>query len=212
MANDIAIDRIATSMPELNLEPSLRSKREVGNLLGVHGPHTPRGKQIADGLVRLVEKAVLEYEASREQLIAFLSKGELDDYYRAEDHFETSIHSVHRAVTYLERLRSMGFRQSDGLPFIPRPRELEILRNDVKTKIRVFRDFAEHLDQDIIDGTLAPDAEVGIHMGWEKATLNGVEVIYTELARWITQLHHFASVLSRINITVGPAPSPEQSD
>lgn len=189
-------------MPQLALEPSLRSKRELGNLLGVHGPRTPGGKQIADGLARLVEKAILEYKASRARLIAFLSEGELDDYHRAQDHFETSLHCVHRAVSYLERLRSMGFRQPDGQPFIPRPRDLEILRNDVKTKIRIFRDLAEHLDQDIIEGRLAPDAEVGIHLGWEKASLNGAEIEYTDLVRWLTQLHQFAGILSRVNITV----------
>ncbi|WP_455231009.1 hypothetical protein [Geopseudomonas aromaticivorans] len=145
MENEIFLNRITTSMPELDLESSLRSKRVLGNLLGVHGPHTPRGKQIADGLVRLVEKATLEYKASRERIIALLSEGEFDNYHRAQDHFETSLHSVHRAVSYLERLRSMGFRLPDGQPFIPRPRDLEILRSDVKTKIRVFRDFAEHL-------------------------------------------------------------------
>lgn len=70
MENEVAVKRIAASMPAVGLEASLRSKRQLGNLLGVHGPHTPRGKQVADGFVRLVEKAILEYQASRERLLA----------------------------------------------------------------------------------------------------------------------------------------------
>ena len=207
MENESALNRLVVSMPSVDLEASLRSKRQLGNLLGVHGPHKPRGKQIADGFVRLVEKAILEYQASRERLIAFLSEGTADDHFRAQDHFETSLQSMHRAIAYLDRLRGMGFRQADGSAFIPRPRDLAILRDDVKTQVRELRDFAEHLDQDIVGGNLPEEAEVGIHLSWEKASLNGAEIVYADFARWLTQLHYFAGLLSRVNITVGPAPA-----
>lgn len=210
MENKAALNRIEASMPAVGLETSLRSKRLLGNLLGVHGPHTPSGKQIADGFVRLVEKAILEYQASRERLLAFQEKGEVDDQFRAQDHIETSLQSTHRAITYLDRLRNMGFRQVDGSAFIPRPRDLEILRENVKTKVRELRDFAEHLDQDIVAGKLLVEAEVGIHLGWEKASLNGAEIVYTDFTRWLTQLHYFADLLSQVNITVGTAPSTEE--
>ena len=204
-----AENRVNVSMPMLNLEPSLRGKRLLGNLLGVHGPDTKRGQQIADGFVRLVEKAILEYQACRERFIAFHEKGEFDDHCRAQDHFETSIQAAHRAITYLERLRAMNLRQADGAPFIPRPRDLEVLRSDVKNKVRVFRDFAEHLDDDIVSGKIPVDAEVGIHLGWEKATLNQAEIVYVDLSRWLTQLHLFASLLSRVSIVIGPTGEPD---
>jgi hypothetical protein len=195
-------------MPALALETSLRSKREFGHLLGVHGPHAPRGKQIADGYVRLVEKAVLEYQASRGKLLRFLSDGFADDYHRAQDHFESSIQSLHRAVLYLDRLRSMGFRNPNGTPFVPRPRELEPLRDEVKARIRDLRDRAEHLDGDILSQTIAPDAGVAIHLGWEKASLADAQVTYQDFARWITRLHHFALLLSQVRITVGGPAAP----
>lgn len=204
MDNNAAVTRIEASMPTLDLEVSLRSKRLLGNLLGVHGPHTKRGKQIADGFVRLVEKAILEYQACRQRYFAFHEKGEFDDHCRAQDHFETSIQSAHRAIAYLDRLRAMNIRQADGVPFIPRPRDLEILRDDVKRRVRVFRDFAEHLEDDIINDRLPVEAEVGIHLGWEKASLNHAEIVYVDLTRWLTQLHLFAGLLSRVNIVVGP--------
>lgn len=203
MENETALNQIAEGMPDLRLEASLRSKRQLGNLLGVHGPYTPRGKQIADGFVRLVEKAILEYQASRSALVSFLQEGEVDTHFRAQDHFETCLQATHRAIAYLDRLRSMGFQQADGTAFIPRPRDLEVLRDEVKAKVRELRDLAEHLDQDIVSGRLPVDSEIGIHLGWEKASLNGAEIRYVDLARWLAQLHHFAGLLSRVNITVG---------
>jgi len=86
-------------MPALDgLDLSLRSRRFLGNLLGVHGPPTPRGRQIADGYVRLVEKTALEYEKARSKFAAYLRDGILDDYFRAQDHFESCIHSLHRSI------------------------------------------------------------------------------------------------------------------
>lgn len=209
MDNEAAVIRIKANMPALDLEASLRGKRLLGNLLGVHGPDSKRGKQIADGFVRLVEKAILEYQACRERFFAFHEKGAFDDHCRAQDHFETSIQSAHRAIAYLERLRALNLRQADGAPFIPRPRDLEVLRSDVKSKVRVFRDFAEHLEDDIICDRLPADEEVGIHLGWEKASLNQAEIVYIDLTRWLTQLHLFAGLLSRVNISIGPTGEPD---
>ena len=193
-------------MPALALDTSLRSKHELGLILGIHGPNTPRGRQIADGFIRLVEKTILEYQSSREELIAFLKDGFADDHFRAQDHFESSIQSLHRAISYLDRFRRMGFRQADGASFVPRPRDLEVLRDDVKAKIRDFRDCVEHLDQDIIAGRIPPHAKIGVHLGWDRASLNGIEIGYADFIRWVSQLHHFAELLSRVHITLGPAP------
>lgn len=204
MENEAAVEIVQANMPSLaHLETSLRSKRELGNILGVHGPQTPRGRQIADGFVRLVEKTTLEYRQSREGLIAFLKDGTLDHYFRAQDYFESSIQSLHRAILYLDRLRALGLRQRDGSPFVPRPRDLEVLRDDVKTRVRELRDLAEHLDKDIVGGRLPVDAEVAIHLGRDAACLGMTEIVYVDLARWIEQLHYFALFLSRVQVLVG---------
>lgn len=183
MDNEAAVIRIKANMPALDLEALLGGKRLLGTLLGVHRPDSMRGKQISDGFVRLVEKAILEYQACRERFFAFHEKGSFDDRCRAQDHFETSIQSAHRAIAYLERLRTLNLRQVSGAPFIPRPRDLEVLRSDVKSKVHVFRDFAEHLEDDIICDRLPADEEVGIHLGWEKASLNQTEIVYIDLIR-----------------------------
>lgn len=203
-------------MPTLrHLETSLRGKRMLGKILGVHGPPTPRGKQIADGYVRLVEKTITEYQASRERFVLFMGgDGAFDNYCRAQDHLESCVQSLHRAILYLERLRRLGIRQTDGSPFVPRPRELEVLRDDVKARVRDLRDACEHIDKDIIDGKISADADVAIHLGWEGVALAETRITYVQLAGWIEQIHHFALLLSRVQIVVGEPPkeTEERSD
>ena len=102
--NQAALTRLNSGMPLLDhLECGLRAKRQLGRLLRIHGPPTKRGLQIADGYVRLVEKATLEYAESRKQLVLFLDEGLVDALFRAQDHFESCINSTHRAINYLDR-------------------------------------------------------------------------------------------------------------
>lgn len=135
--------------------------------------------------------------------------GEFDDYCRSQDHIESCIQSLHRAICYLERLRRLGFRQADGSSFIPKPREIEVLRDEVKDRVRNLRDACEHLDKDIIEGRLHVDGDIAIHLGWEGADLSGINILYSELGRWIEQIHHFALLLSQVQIVVGEVPKGE---
>jgi hypothetical protein len=122
--NQAGVNRIENAMPSLKLlEGSL-----LGKLFGVHVQPGDRGREIADGYVRLVEKALLEYQESRATLIAFLADGTADHQHRAQDHFESCIQSLHRAILYLERLRRLGYRRADGASFIPRPRARSVAR------------------------------------------------------------------------------------
>jgi len=190
-------------MPSLSdLDASLRGKRELGRILGVHGPSTPRGLQIADGYVRLVEKTIIEYESSRREMLSFMAGGVLDSYFRAQDHFETCLQALHRAIIFLDRLRRLGIRRADGTPFVPRPRDLEVLNEGVRSRVRDIRDACEHLDEDIINGRIPEDAEVAIHLGWECAKLADKEICYHEISKWIIQLHQFAVPLSRVELVV----------
>src|SRR4030042_2479537 len=191
-------------MPSLSeLETGLRGKRLLGRILGVHGPPSQRGLQIADGYVRLVEKTLIEYESARKAMISFMSNGNFDSYCRAQDHIETCLQSLHRAIIYLYRLRRMGLRRADGMPFVPRPRDLQVLTDDVRSRVRGMRDACEHLDEDIINGRINENAEVAIHLGWECAKLAAYEIFYEEMSKWITQLHQFAVPLSRVELVVG---------
>ena len=80
-----------------------------------------------------------------------------------------------------------------------------MLRDEPKGKIRRFRDFAEHLDQDVIAGTLPAEMEVSIHLSETVAMLNTAQIEYADLARWIRQLHDFALRLSLVHLVIDEA-------
>ena len=189
-------------MPPLPVLGTFRSKRELRHVLGMAAPSEPKGRRVVDGLVRLSDKAVLEYQGCRDSLLHFLRHGDPDKLHRAQDHFESSIQSLHRAINYLERLRNLGYVRPGGEPLVARPRDMEILRDAVRTKIRTFRGFIEHLERDIIQDKVLADKPAFLHLGWDHASINSATLEYGDVARWCSQLHYFALPLSVVTITV----------
>jgi hypothetical protein len=207
--NQVAVNRLKAGMPSLrHLEGSLRSKRDLGKVLGLHGQPISRGRQLADGYVRLVEKTVLEFEASRDTLIVFLSEGYADQMFRSQDHFESCVQSMHKAILFLDRLRHLDLRRADGSSFVPRPRDLVVLREDVKIQVRHMRDTIEHLDEDILKNKLSESALIGVHMGWDKASIGNYNLAFADVASWIEILHGFAKLLSNTELVVSGERTP----
>jgi hypothetical protein len=68
--------------------------------------------------------------------------------------------------------------------------------------VRQFRDLSEHLDADILSGRIPENAEVAIHLVWDRASLADAEIRYEDITNWIRQLHQFAVLLSRVEIIV----------
>lgn len=175
--------------------------------MGVHAPSQAAGP---DRLVMVMfaslKKQYWSIKSRERSWLLFFADGTADHEYRAQDHFESCVQSLHRAMEYLEHLRRFGYKRGDGTPFIPKPRELEVLRDSIRDQVRDMRDAVEHLDRDILEGRLGETVKVGIHLGWERASLGGLTLGYADVARWITQLHEYAALLSRVHLVVGPAP------
>jgi hypothetical protein len=203
--NHEGVAKLERAMPQLRLETSLRGKRALGQLLGIHQRGEGATRQLADGFVRLVEKSALEYAAARERFLAYLAEGFADAYHRAQDHFESCIGSLHRAINYLERLRTIGFKSHDGSPFVPRPRDFELLKDGVDTRrsrIRELRDRFEHLDHDILSGRLPADADVSVHLAWDRGSIGDAFVTFAEVVTAIEDLHVFALNLASVVLRI----------
>ena len=204
------IEQLLDSMPTLDhLETSLRGGRLVsglvGSLTGAPFPADARTSQIADGFVRLVERAILDYRDSQVRLFTHL-RGDhnLDDWHRAQDHMESCIESLHRSIVYLSRLRS-GLRNQDGSEVIPSNRELEVMRGTSRDRVRDFRGACEHLDEEIIEGRILASADVSLHFSTRGISLAGIFIQYEEIARWLSQLHGVAASFSRAEIRLDQA-------
>lgn len=196
--NADGVSRFLSGMPELKLQGSLRSKRHLGYVLGVNSPKELKGRRVVDGVIRLADKACLEYMASRDTMAKFLEQGYADDLFRAQDHFESCIIALHRAIRFLERLRKMGYKLSDGTPLVPKPREFELLHESAMSKIRRFRDTIEHIEERIINDAIDEKSPASIHIGWQKATLGEDTIEYVDLAMWCNLIYQFALPLSQV--------------
>lgn len=202
--NEHGVNKLEQHMPCIgHLKYSLRPKRDLGQILGMHKLPSGRGKQIADGFVRLAEKAAIEYVEARATLFEFLEMGNADDEYRAGDHFESCIQSLHRAINYLERLKSLGYKRGDGSPLVPKPQNMTVLHQSNANSIREFRDAIEHLENDILKGLIPENQRIGVHLGWDKATIGSHNLGYKEVANWLEQINSMAAILSEIYVTVG---------
>lgn len=209
--NSEGIARLEAGMPPLPVSGTLRSKRQLGHFLGVAAPAQPKGRQIVDGLVRLSDKSVCEYQACREALLTFLRGGNPDHLHRAQDHFESCVQALHRAMNYLERLRALGYRTEDGQPLVARPRDLEVLRDGVRGQVRVFRDLLEHLEDDIAADRIPNESPAQLHLGWEQATLEGAVLSYQDIVRWCTAVHELVTPLAQVTLNVGSVAAPGAS-
>lgn len=193
-------------MPSLSdLDAALRSKRFLSNLLRINSPPTSRGKQLADGFVHLVQKALIEYEALRHTLAAFLENGLAEDFHRAQDHAENCVNALHRGIEYLDRLRGLGFRRVDGSPYVPRARDLAVLRENRRRAVREMRDLVEHVNADILGDRVDPSGDVTVRPTFDSLRLGTVELTYAQMADNIRLLHSFAVELSEVRITVSNA-------
>lgn len=201
------VARLEAGMPYLSVDASLRAKRQLGHVLGVAAPREPKGRQIVDGLIRLSDKSISEYAACRERLLLFLRQGHANDLYRAQDHFESCVLALHRAINFLDRLRSLGYRTSDGQPLVARPRDLAVLRDDVRGRVRRLRDLLEHLEDDIVGDRIPPSSPAQLHLGWELAVLEGAELAYKDLAEWCTDIHRIVAPLAQVTLVHGPGVS-----
>ena len=207
MSNPEGTQKLQNGMPSLaDLDASLRSKRFLSNVLGINSPPTSHGTQLADGFVHLEQKALIEYEALRITLTAFLENGIAEDFHRAQDYAETCVNTLHRCIEYLDRLRSLGFRRADGSPYVPRARELAVLRDDRRRAVRKMRDLLEHIDADILGGRVAPGGDVTVCLTFESLQLGPAVLSYVQMADNIRLLHSFAVELSEVRITVANAP------
>jgi hypothetical protein len=190
-------------MPSLaELDPALRSKRFLSNVLRINAPPTSSGRQLADGFVHLVEKALVEYQELSTKLTSFLEHGLAEDYHRAQDHAESCVNALHRAIEYLDRLRSLGFRRVDGSAFVPRARDLAVLRDERRRPVRDMRDLLEHIDADILGGRVDSDADVTLRPAFDSLRLGRKSLSYALIADNIRLLHPLACELSLVRITV----------
>jgi len=88
-------------------------------------PDSPLGRSHLVNFVRATDKALREYEFGRVSAADFMAhkdEGRVSPYFKAIDHFESSINATFRALSYCDRLRKLGlpveFESGESYPRI----------------------------------------------------------------------------------------------
>jgi hypothetical protein len=187
-------------MPDLSaLSPKALLSQILNLVLAGGGPTDPVPRLYATAFVRLADKTLREYETARVEMEEFVTtpSSHLSPYFTAIGHFETCVHSLHRALCFLERLRRVGLKRNDGTPLVPRDNAFRPLSATVRDAVREMRDGIEHLDDDLLKLKIPWGGSNTVRPLEDRLRLNQFEIAYSELGQWVTSLHELAEDIAR---------------
>ncbi len=188
LSSDVAFPPRRSGMPDLS---HLYSKNILPLILNITlraqvGTTHPSLAYTA-AYVRLVDKAVREYEFARRSLEEFVatSSEHLSPYLRAADHLENCLNSARRAIRYARRIR----RDREALQVA----KSELPTQDDEDLVAAFRNASEHADEQVATGTLAEGDAMILMLHETHFALGNVEASYGWLAKLLTRLHALSS-------------------
>lgn len=177
-----------------DLEPNLLLKAGFRVLIGRY-KHRPASLLLRNAL-RLIDQSILEYKWALDDFRLFTKFGAVDGFFRGQGHLENCVNSTHRAITFLERLRRYKLETSDGVHIVPRSKNLEVLTEGVRYRIRDLRNAIMHVDERLVD--FQGGEAVAIHPTDSGVELEGIRITWEELSRWLRQLYKLGLDFSKI--------------
>lgn len=187
----------SASWPDLSVTASeLLSAATVRMFLGQLGTSGTKARPLSVAFVRMTARALHDYSRSRDS-VAKLENGSLDllTTIHAFGDFENCIISLHRALLFLEELKSNGLTTFQGDSVSLKPRDFPVLASDARGRLRDLRDAIVHMDERIKDGASPSGVPTA---PWPKdgvIELEGIRVGLSELVGW---LNHVAVVAKRM--------------
>jgi hypothetical protein len=182
-------------MPDLSGLDALTNRLLVQVIIGDPGI----GKEAAlyrRNLVRLVDKAVREYNEARKAILADITERGMY-FISFTDHIETCINATARLFKLLERIKS----EKEAPAF---PRELRRLVETKSKSIANIRDTVEHVDEQIHNGEIAPGQPIMLTVGGndESIVIGNYEIKFEELAMVLRKIHEIAQYILTIRKAV----------
>ena len=154
-------------------------------------PGDRRSETLMVGFVRIVDKAVREYEACRTALHASRAGGRrsFGKLLEAVASMESCVNALARAHLYVGALRS--YRRGPRIS-----RHTAALSTGARNRIRNLRDAIEHMDERILAGKLAEEEPVALLLDGGCVALGTTRVSFGEMAGWLRGLHGLAFALA----------------
>ena len=140
--------------------------------------------------VRITDKLVVDYGHARDQMVLWASAPNevIGNLLLAVGHFESCVGSCVRAIEFGRRIRAD--RNGPGII----PKGLSVLSDAVFNRVNRMRNSIEHLEGDILKGTLG-DGPICLAVRPKAIELGVDRITFDELAEWITELHGIADQL-----------------
>jgi len=189
----------------MKVEPQIPDLANLRNISGWYalrrfftgaGPREWDQYALVVNFIRLVDLARDEYQNGRARVYDFWNpeKGRaLAGMARASGHFESCVSTLQRAIRYLEIIR--------GYPSFPKsvkdlvPDSLQVLQDETKRKIRKLRNAIQHLEGEIKRGAVKKGDALFLAPGQERVELGCHYILYSDLAKWISESHECSSKL-----------------
>ena len=172
------------------LKTSLTLSMALRHAFPGENPPKHEVSEINTAFIRLVDKAILEYERARKHLETYASEKypmrQPLNLYRAADEFENCITSIHRAMRFLKKIKEDICPQSTYLKSVIQGME----------KVAEFRNGIHHMDEDILAKKINPTGALGIKACVSYIENRRLKIKYIDLVKWIRKMHNFAKELS----------------
>jgi hypothetical protein len=153
------------------------------------GPSNPVSFALVMNFVRIVDALRDDYQRMRDALHEYVTtpNNVISPLFYAISHAEECTTNLLRAIRLGQRIRS----DRHG----PRVSKLRVLASPIERRVRDFRNEIEHIDRLLVAGE-NPPAPHCLMVKNDRLDLYGKEIMYAELAAWITSLHALSEELA----------------
>lgn len=142
--------------------------------------------------VRVADKALEDYELARLAFLEFVNRSDnnvMSPLFRAIGHMENTLGSLERASKFVNRLLEDEKVSKEIL-------EMDFMRRDSQKRLSKIRNATEHMDDRVIKGAVGEGDLNTLWLDEQHMELQDTKVEYSELAKWLSEIHLLASNLA----------------
>lgn len=157
------------------------------------GAKDDKARIFVQSYIRLIDKALEEYELSRTNFDVFLSDETNTSFgplFRAIGHMENCLYSLARAIRFARAMAD----HPEMAKHVP---SLSVLQKPVRTRIEKIRNSIEHMDERVRNMKIKVGDLSALWLGEDYLELESRRIHYRELANWLTDLQTLSEELAK---------------
>jgi len=183
-------------LPELTGMKALSLRLMLNRSLTASGTRNVQAHALVANFVRILDHCIREYRSARNLLANRKptdSNGLLHDIQVASGHCEICIDRLHSAIRCLSVIRGHQHAPQKMKDLLPRT--LTVIRGAVQDDVRDFRDAIQHRADRLKRGEPVKGHPFVVFPGQREIALDNLRIRYTELAKWLQELHQCGMLL-----------------